>query len=368
MTKALVTGATGFIGSAVVDLLARKGYEVTATDLPNADFLAAGESGARIAPMDITDRDGIGRLVSGMDVILHAAGIFDFAAGKNLLRAVNITAVDHICRASLEAGVKRFVQFSSTGVYGRPRRIPCREEDPKKPRNAYEKSKWEGEKVALSYYPKGLPVTVIRPTLVYGPRSRYGWAIHIATFAALRDRGIKKIFGIDGGPLAHSVHVEDVARAALLLTESPEALGRSFNVADDSPLSMGETFRAIIEPLGMRIGRTYKFHPYLYIPLARLGGLLSKVIPFNPFSRRNRQLQAHWEAMTAKYGLIPALRPRLDKDWVGYGSGDHCYDTSRIKALGFTPAFPDYRAGIRETIAWYQKNRWIPSFNGTEAA
>lgn len=361
MARVLITGAGGLIGTACFDLFKRKGYEIVATDVPGADLSMIQQAGARTAYMDISDKEGLKGLVKGIDIVIHTAGVFDFGAKKSLLKKVNIDGVANICEACLSAGVKRFVQFSSVGSYGRPRRIPCREEDPKNPRNLYEKSKWEGEKVALSYHKKGLPVAVIRPTLVYGPRSQYGWAIHVALFAVLRDMGVQSMWWLKDGPLGHAVHVDDVAAATLILAESPDAPGHSYNVADETPIPIGESFRYIIETIGIKISGEIRNPKILFIAISRLLNLLiGKAIPFNPFSIINKKLQKHWEEMNKKKGLLPLLRPRIDKDWIGYGTGDHWYDTSSIKALGFTPLFPDFKQGMKETISWYRRNKWIP--------
>ena len=361
MARVLITGAGGFIGTACFDLFKRKGYEIVATDVPGADLSFAQKAGARTTFMDISDTEALRNIVKGIDIVIHTAGVFDFGAKKSLLKKVNIDGVSNICEACLSAGVKRFVQFSSVGSYGRPRRIPCREEDPKNPRNLYEKSKWEGEKMALSYHKKGLPVAVVRPTLVYGPRSQYGWAIHVALFAVLRDMGVKGMWWLKDGPLGHAVHVDDVALATLILAESPDAPGHSYNVADETPIPMMESFRFIIETVGIKISGEIWNPKILFMTIARvLNLLICKAIPFNPFSLINGMILKHWEEMVKQKGLVRNLRPRIDKDWIGYGTGDHWYDISRIKTLGFKPLFPDFKQGMKETISWYRKNKWIP--------
>ncbi len=357
MEKILVTGAGGFIGSHLVQYLVQRGFAVRATDQLGANFQLAREVGAEIVPTDLLDLEGLKKAVCGVSRIVHTAAVFDLGAPRALLERVNVTGVEHMCQVCLSEDIKRFVHFSTVAVYGRPKRLPCREDDPKRPKEDYGRTKWEGEKRAFMYHEKyGLPVTAVRPALVYGPRSRYGHALFIAGAALLRWRGRVGLRSVAGGPLTHHVHVIDVCQAVATVLMEDLAIGKAFNVADNRPVTVEEMMRAIIEPLGMSIQKRVTYYPWLWKCLVYI---MLWVLP-QGLKRLNRRIARRWQLLTEAYNLVPALRPKVDKPWLSFVLRDQYYDTSRIRGLGWQPRYPDFPVGIQETIEWYRSQRWIP--------
>ena len=178
--KIMVNGATGLVGLSVVDAFIEEGHEVRVSDRPGSNFSELEKKGLEIVPAKLDDAKALEKTVADVDVVVHVAGIFDFGLAPELLDKVNHQGTRNILDAVLKVNpdLKRFVQVASVGVYGAPVNCPCKEDDPKNPRNAYEKSKYDGEVAAFEYHKKhGLPVTSIRPTLVYGPRAKYGYAL-----------------------------------------------------------------------------------------------------------------------------------------------------------------------------------------------
>ena len=364
MKTALITGAAGFIGSQLVEAFAGAGYEVRASDRPGTDLSIAEGCGAEIAPADLLDGDGIGRITDGVDVVVNAAAVFDLASSYRAMHAVNVEGVDRLCTAAFEAGVDRFIQFSSVAVYGVPKSIPCREEARKRPTEPYARTKWAGESVAMRHYrDTGLPVTVLRPTLVYGPRSRYGLAVYMSMMALCKASG-KDPYLIEGGPLTHYVHVEDVVGAALLLARSGGVMGKAFNIADDEPIRAGDMFRTLTEIFDLRPGRTFRYVAAVWRPLVRLALTLGP----RELKGVNARGRKGMKRMVERYGLEPAFDFHLDKGWLSYMRGDQCYDNSAIKALGLTLQHPSFTEGIRETVGWYRENRWLPDFDAEAPA
>lgn len=354
----VVTGAGGFIGSHVVEQFARSGWAVVATDRPGVDLSGAERAGGRAAPADLLDEGRLIEVFRGADVVAHTAGIFDFSASDEVLERVNVTGVHTACRAALADGVKRFVMFSTVGVYGRPRRVPCGEDDPKHPRNMYERTKWRGEQAAWTYWKDaGLPVTALRPTLVYGPRGKYGLAIQLAALAIYRARGGRKLRNLRGGPLGHHVHVADVAEAAFLLATHPDAVGRSYNVADETPIRAEEMVRALARVLGMGDEPSLPYAAWVFRLLAWLAW---HAYPRKRLDRANVWLQRQWAKIVEAQGLSPVLQPRFELTWLDYGGGDHAYDTRRLQSLGFRPKHPKFIDGLTETVDWYRRERWLP--------
>jgi nucleoside-diphosphate-sugar epimerase len=375
MKRCLVTGAGGFIGSYVVRWLLKEGYQVRATDLPRANLEWAEKEGAEVMKADLLDRKQLPTLLKDVDWVFHVAGLFDFSLPYDVLFDANVVATRNVCEAALQAGVESFVHWSTVGVYGRTFYIPMDEAHPKNPTNNYEKTKWMGEQVAMSYAKRGLPVRAIRPTLVYGPGSKYGVALFLSTVVSGYWEYKKAPVRVIGDMLTHHVHADDVARAAIHLAKRPDTVGRAFNVADDRPVTMTEMFDAMADALGIEKGVPLpilkKFVKIAIAATSPLAPMLEKTI-VSVFGLINKSAQKKWDAAVKKYNLKDVLRPRIDMDWLfSYGAvklstwkwipaGDKWYDTSALKSTGFTCMWPDFREGLKKTVEWYQENGWLP--------
>ncbi len=358
-TLAVVNGAGGFIGSNLVRRLLEAGYQVRATDRPGSDLGWARESGAQIAYAGLDDAKAIDESVDGADLIVHTAAIFDLSADRDHILDTNVTGTDYYCRSALRHGCKRLIMFSTSGVYGVPRDCPISEDGPKRPRNPYEESKWESEKLAMAFHrQQGLPVVAIRPTLVYGPGSRYGQAMYLTLFMMLRYWGLKSLPLPRGGRLTHHVHVDDVCSAVEALIQAPDAVvGKSFNVADDDPMNAQDVVQLFCEHVGIEV--------------SVLPGVLNLALgPGIRFGRRpisrfvenlNKGMQKTWPRLAEQLGLASGFDPRFDPGWLDYLWADHQYDTTALREFGWRPTVPSFRTGMPDTIKWYEDNGWIPS-------
>jgi nucleoside-diphosphate-sugar epimerase len=175
--KILVTGGTGFLGSHLVTRLVQEGHEVRvlARKMSRLDHLP--KKGIQVVFGDLRDAESLCRAMQGIEVVYHAAAAMggsweDFEDGT-------IRGTERLLEVSLAAGVKRFVHISSLSVYeaaGYKRNSVIHESSPypKDPLKIgpYTYSKVESERLAFEYYKKGLPVTVLRPGLIYGPRGK----------------------------------------------------------------------------------------------------------------------------------------------------------------------------------------------------
>ncbi|NOZ85880.1 MAG: NAD(P)-dependent oxidoreductase [Deltaproteobacteria bacterium] len=354
--RILVNGAAGFLGTTVVELLCKSGYKVRATDRPGTSLDHARDCGAETVFHDLLETKGLDEIHGGVDAVVNVAGYFSLSADYDTLFDANVRCTENMCEASLKAGVGRFVHISSIGVYGLPVNYRAAEHSMKRPRNDYEITKKLGEDVALHYFrEKGLPVTVLRPALIYGPRGRYGQAPMIAALALLKHLEFKRLYLYEGGPQMHHVHVQDVARAVELLLNKDEAVGEVFNCGDDTPVDWGLWLQWVAQHLGI----TYKMIPW-YDGLAKLifGALVR--IPRRPVDIFNEWCGNKWEKAVKELLLQPMLVPGIDPGFFPYLAGHHVYDTRKIKALGFEPAFPYTRYGLKNVISWYKDNHWIP--------
>jgi nucleoside-diphosphate-sugar epimerase len=292
--------------------------------------------------------------VAGVDIVIHSAGLFDFSADRDLLFAVNAEGAQRVAETAADEGVKRMVLISSTGVYGGTG-IGIGEDSVKRPVTDYDQSKWAGEqRVVEACERRSLPLAVLRPTLIYGPGSRYGLASWLALFSLRRHLGLRKLPIAPGGPLGHHVHVDDVARAAELLSRSEAAVGGVFNVADQAPLPAGDLVRLLGGATGLQI--TDRVLPWWITKIARvIKPLIAWVL-----ARENKRTAHLWAKLTAEQNLGSGLSPRVDPDWIEYVVSDHTFDTSRLAALGFTLTHPDVRDGMKRAITWYRERKWLP--------
>jgi nucleoside-diphosphate-sugar epimerase len=366
----LVTGAAGFVGSHIVEKLQREGMTVIATDTPGARPAFERSCDAEFVGADITRPESIAKVFQNrkIDFVVHVAALYDLGAPEDQLMRVNRDGVENVCLAALDAHVSHVIVFSTADVYGLPRTMPVTEDTPPNPLNAYSKSKWEGEKKAMAIAQvHGLPLTVLRPTVVYGPRSRYIASVFFSVPGLVRsmsDRlGIEDdvLYAFAGGATINWVHARDLARAVHFLLGRSDARGRIFNVADDYPVTLSELFSVIFLPFGFEWKSVVPFPRRAVSRIARM----AMTLPPASFDKITEFMQDEWDRVKERYGLSDDLQPRLDKDLLSFLIGDRIYDNSKLKELGFTFRYPDPRKGFSDAIKWYQKNKWLPRIEKT---
>ncbi|MCA9563932.1 MAG: NAD(P)-dependent oxidoreductase [Myxococcales bacterium] len=359
--RVLINGAGGFLGSHTVNAFLEAGYQVRATDIPGADLSWAAKKGVETVHADLASFQEAMHVVDGVDGVVNVAGLFNFSATYGALYTANVQVSENMSRASIDAGVKKFVHIATIGVYGEPKYTPMDEEGPKRPKNDYERTKKLGDDVVTQYQRHhGLPATILRPAPIYGPRSRY---IHSDMFATaiLMGSGAKTpALAFNDGTYCQHVHVADVARACVLLMQKSETIGRAYNCGDLTPIKWNDLFDAIATMVGVS---DYKKLPWLG-PVSKLllRGMM-KVVPQSQLNKMSEQMSGAWRRVVEQEGLVPALSPSIERDMLGYMVADHIYDVSRLKALGFEWKYPDTVEGLRETHQWLVENRWIPAPN-----
>lgn len=328
---ALITGSPGAREQEIEAELVRRGWEVRKLpfeDLQLPDVLAAAR---------------------GADALFHV-GVRTSRAHPAPIRAEAEAAAAYAAgRAARDAGARRFVLVSTASVYGRPRNLPCQEGELKAPRTAAERARWRAEQAAWLAFREGAPLTVVRPTLLYGPNLR-GGAIRALSLLALVNHGRRRAPILRRGPVAHLVHVHDLARAAVHVAEHADeaaVLGRAFNVGDDAPLPLAEHLSAALSAMGYRPGRVVPYSPRLAAMLLWLVRNVPDRVLVEPL---NRRLARAWERFAARSGGSSALVPRVDRESLHWMAADHYYDTRRLAALGWRPEYPISTSALPETI------------------
>lgn len=273
MSIALVTGATGTVGPALVQGLLAGGYRVRALVRPTSAPLPAG---VEAIPGDLTEPESLRRACDGASLLFHLAAKLHINQPDPSLRAeyerTNVEGTAHLLEAARAGGVERFLLFSTISVYGPGwPGVLLTEASPARPATLYAETKRRAEEIALDF-PGSV---VLRLAAVYGPHMK-GNYLQLAR--ALR-RGLFVPVG-DGSNRRTLVHERDVAAAALLAARHPAACGEIFNVTDGELHTLREIVAAIAGALG-------KAPPRWYLPVGpvRAAAALCE-LPFRLMRRR----------------------------------------------------------------------------------
>ncbi|KAF5073298.1 GDP-6-deoxy-D-mannose reductase [anaerobic digester metagenome] len=258
MLKILVTGADGFIGSHLTELLLSNGYKVRALAQYNSfnswgwlDDVTNNEN-LEVITGDIRDPHFCKEMVKGIDIIYHLAALiaipYSYVAPDSYVDT-NVKGTLNICQAAKDAGGIRVIHTSTSEVYGTALYVPIDEKHPKQPQSPYSASKIGADMMAMSFYNAfSLPVTVARPFNTYGPRQS-ARAI-IPTIITQIASGLKQIKLGDITPTRDFNFVKDTARGFLALAESENTIGKEINIASNFEISMGDTLNLIKSIMG----------------------------------------------------------------------------------------------------------------------
>jgi len=254
MNQVLVTGADGFIGSHLTDMLLEKGYKVKALSYYNSfnywgwlDDLE--HPNLEIVTGDIRDPHFCMYITKDIDIIFHLAALiaipYSYVAPGSYVDT-NIMGTLNICQAAKENGVKRILSTSTSEVYGTAQYVPIDEKHPKQPQSPYSASKIGADMIALSFYNAfELPVVIVRPFNTYGPRQS-ARAI-IPTIITQIANGKKEIHLGDLTPTRDFNFVKDTCRGFIDLANCDKALGEEVNISSNYEISIGDTLKLIIK-------------------------------------------------------------------------------------------------------------------------
>jgi NAD dependent epimerase/dehydratase len=259
--KILVTGADGFIGSHLTEMLVKMGAHVTALSQYNS-FNYWGwledidcKDSVEIISGDIRDPHFCRKITKHKDVVFHLAALiaipYSYHAPQSYVET-NVTGTLNICQASLENGVKKVIHTSTSEVYGSALYVPIDEKHPKQPQSPYSASKIGADMIALSFYNSfDLPLVVCRPFNTYGPRQS-ARAI-IPTLISQIASGLSQIKVGDLSPTRDFNFVHDTCKGFVALAEADKVVGREINVGSNYEISMLDTFNLIRDIMGKRV-------------------------------------------------------------------------------------------------------------------
>jgi nucleoside-diphosphate-sugar epimerase len=325
--RVLVLGGTGFLGSHLVERLARDGTRVRVASRRGTWPWGAPPPGVETTVFDLgrvsAERDW-DALVEGAPRIVNLAGVLQRPGlSRDLYRRVHVEAPRHLLAAAARAGApRRILHVSTTGVLGPTGPVPLGEDAPPRPVTVYERTKAEGERLALEARRPGVEVVVVRPGLVYGERD-----LHLlGLWRALASGTFRTIAG--GTARWQPLHVEDVVEAMARALTLPGLDGGTFQVAGGAPVSVAGLAGAIARRLGTSVRG-----PDLPLPLALAAGALL-------------------EGLLLPFGIDPPL----SRARVRTLTQDRLYRTDRAReVLGWAPRVP-LDAGLDRTLAWYRSH------------
>ncbi len=321
--KALVTGATGFTGAHLAKRLYASGTEVRVLVRDRRKVNTTADYRPEIIQGDIRDLEAVENAVKGVDRIFHVAAMFRTAGiADSVYWDVHVSGTEHLLKAALKHGVKRFVHCSTVGVHGHVEAPPADETYRFKPNDIYQKTKLAGELKALAFHKEtGLPVAVIRPCAIYGPGD-----MRLYKLFKLAAAPVVPLLG-DGQMIYHMVHVDDLVNGFLLAGEKEAAVGESFIIGGAERKRLNEIMEMILEIQG----KTAKIIHLPAAPFQLIGDICERIcIPF---------------------GIEPPIyRRRVD-----FFTKTRAFDISKAKnLLGYVPRIP-LKEGLRQTTQWYKQ-------------
>jgi len=258
MKTVLVTGADGFIGSHLTEMLVASGRHVRALAQYNSfnhwGWLedAACKRDIEIISGDVRDPAFCRTICQGVDTVFHLAALiaipYSYQAPDSYVDT-NIRGTLNICQAARDAGVGRVIHTSTSEVYGTAQYVPIDERHPLQPQSPYSASKIAADAMAMSFYNAfSLPLTIARPFNTYGPRQSARAVI--PTIITQIAAGKKQINLGDLSPTRDFNYVEDTCRGFIALAESEQSVGETVNIGSNFEISVGDTLNLIKALMG----------------------------------------------------------------------------------------------------------------------
>lgn len=242
-----ITGATGFVGSYMVQRMSRAGYRVIALERTPGKGDVLRTEGITVVRGDLRDINSLKRHfeVYDIDIVMHIGAWL--AGGKRNSHLINTVATENLAHLALVHSVERFVFTSSIAVYGLHDDANVDESSPTAPySDPYGDSKINAEhRLMQIYHNANLPVSIVRPGMIYGPES-HGWAVRLSRWGK---RGLLPMPPGSTGT-AYPVYIDNLIDLMMLTAEHPNAIGQIYNAVDNGPVTMTEFFEGFMNMIG----------------------------------------------------------------------------------------------------------------------
>lgn len=324
--RALVTGATGFVGSRLVHWLLRDGIPVRALVRSSGRGEALLPAEVELVEGDLTTEFDSG-VAAGCDVVYNLATTHNVAGGDYAShRAVHVDGTRRLLEASRAAGVQRFVHCSTMAVHGPVAEEPGDETWPHRPEDPYQVSKSEGEKLVAEYgATTGLPVTIARPTAIYGPGD-----LRLLKLFDMLNRGRFVMLGA-GRIRYQMVYIDDLVRGLRRMAGRRAAVGEAFILGGAESLPLRELVGLIAQTLGASPPR---FRAPVW-PVELAGAVCEAVC--RPFR----------------------IKPPIYRRRVAFFTKSRAFSIRKARdVIGFDPRV-DLRTGLARTAHWYREHSML---------
>ncbi len=327
--KVLITGATGFVGSHFVDALLKRNYDVRCLVRKTSNLQWLRGKPVELVEGSLQDTESLAGAVQGVDGIVHIAGVIAARSEQGYFEA-NQLGTRNLLHATLRynPNIRRFLHMSSLAAVGPAPSLdqPVTEETPLHPITAYGRSKAAAEKEVLAVRDQ-LPITIIRPPAVYGPRD----AALLALFQTIV-RGIVPLIGFREKYVS-LVYVTDLVNGSLAAFESDKAIGETFFISSERFYTWEEVGEAVIRAAGKRRYFKIKIPHAVVLTIAGfsefLGRFSTKPPVFNLDKGRDF-IQPYWICSVEKAKQVLGYRQEIEID-----------------------------RGIPETLQWYKEQGWL---------
>jgi nucleoside-diphosphate-sugar epimerase len=311
----------------MVRYLADRGIAVRAMVREESKADALREAGVEVVTADLRSEDALKAAVHGVAQVYHIASLFRQAGfPEEVFRDINAEGVRRLFDAAIEAGVRRLVHCSTVGVLGHVAEPPGTEESPYNPGDMYQRTKLEGEKIAMEYFRSGkMRGVVIRPAMIYGP----GDTRNLKLFKMIA-KGVFFYVG-KGDCSVHFVDVRDLVRAFHLAMTKEDLNAEVYIIPGRRAVPLTEMVALVADKLGVK-------RPRLHVPVKPMQWLGSLC-----------------EAVCRPVGIEPPLyRRRVD-----FFTKNRHFDGSKAERdLGYR-ASATFEEEVREIIDWYKKEGWL---------
>ena len=255
--KILVTGADGFIGSHLTEMLVKQGAKVKALSYYNSfnywGWLEAIDclNDIEVLTGDVRDPHYCKHIIKGVDVVFHLAALiaipYSYVAPDSYVDT-NIKGTLNICQAALENGCERVIHTSTSEVYGTAQYVPIDEKHPLQPQSPYSASKIGADAMARSFYNAfGLPLTIARPFNTYGPRQSARAIIPTIIMQLLSGKKEIKLGSLN--PTRDFNYVKDIVDGFVEISKSEKTIGKVVNIASNNEISMGQLAQELIKQI-----------------------------------------------------------------------------------------------------------------------
>lgn len=320
-----VTGATGFIGSHLIESLLQKGDHPVCLIRKTSNLQWLPYPEIEFVTGNLQEPESLVDFVKNAEAVIHLAGITK-ARTEAEYRAGNFAGTINLVRAiqKFNPEIRRFVYASSQAAAGpSPDGVPLKEDDAPHPVSAYGRSKLEAETYLKNT--EAFPFTIIRPPAVYGPRDK-----DVFSAFKLCARGIQPLVGKD--KYLSIAFVKNLVKGFLLALEKECARRETYFITDDGILTWKTLTQMIANALGKKPIRIHIPESLLSVP-AELSGLIGNILNRPMLFSRDKIMEIRQHFWTV--------------------------DISKAKVeLGYKPDFTT-EEGIRETARWYLENGWL---------